>query len=373
MVHRVFPGDVPSRVFAGRLFGEGRWHRIEVDSAGPLQIAMPGGTGFGIGSRVRILHGGRGKEFWVMVDAGGLSGVGQAVLDQVKTWIPKRAVVCAAAVVGKKQHIPESGIFWVDAPDFSKDPQRSDACAFRRRCRFDVLSVMASCVNSDPPEQSCNFARLQGADTHTRIYERDDFVDAIQFWERKGYVRLLTRGLDVSIDQTRDEDMLKELSGYSWDEGLPRPVANAPTSTAASVPPAEYDVFICHASEDKAAVVFPLTAELTRQGLRVWVDYKELRLGDKLRQRIDDGLARSRFGVVIVSPRFFEKAWPQAELDGLIALEMAQGKKRILPVWYDVDCHKVAMYSPGLATRLAVRWDEGLAKVVADIVCAVQD
>lgn len=373
MVVPVFPQNIPSRVFRGRLFGAGKWQVIEIDSAEAVQIPMRSGTAFGVGSFVRILDGNSGSQFWVMVDVSHLPRDGQAALDRVKAWLPKCGLVLATAVVGRKQQIPGSGVFPVAAPDYAKDPQRADPRAFRRRCRFDVLSVMESCVNSNPPEQFCKFAKLQAAETHTRIYERDDFVDAIQFWQNKGYLKLLTRGLDVQIDQTRDDDMADELSGYSWDEGVPEPNGNAPSSTPASAPEAEYDVFISHAFEDKAAVVVPLTDELVRQGLRVWVDYRELRLGDRLRQRIDEGLLRSRFGVVVVSPRFFAKQWPQTELDGLVALEMADGKKRILPVWHDVEYDDVAKQSPSLATRLAVKWAEGLAKVAADIVREVRE
>lgn len=134
----------------------------------------------------------------------------------------------------------------------------------------------------------------------------------------------------------------------------------------------EYDLFICHASEDKAEVVIPLADELTKQGLRVWVDYKELTLGDRLRRRIDDGLRCSRFGMVIVSPHFFAKVWPQSELDGLVALEMADGRKRVLPIWHDVDHAAVAQRSPMLGGRLAANWAQGLPKVVEEILRAVR-
>jgi hypothetical protein len=63
----------------------------------------------------------------------------------------------------------------------------------------------------------------------------------------------------------------------------------------------EYDVFICHASEDKAAVVEPLVAALKDRGLRVWLDRMEILIGDSLSGKIDEGLAHSRFGVVVVS------------------------------------------------------------------------
>lgn len=82
----------------------------------------------------------------------------------------------------------------------------------------------------------------------------------------------------------------------------------------------EYDVFICHASEDKDSFVRPLSKELSSRGLRVWYDEFSLKLGDSLRRSIELGLTKSHFGIVVLSLAFFSKEWPQKELDGLIAL-----------------------------------------------------
>jgi hypothetical protein len=71
-----------------------------------------------------------------------------------------------------------------------------------------------------------------------------------------------------------------------------------------------YDVFISHASEDKDSVVRDLADALTAQGLRVWYDEFTLRIGDSLRQKIDRGLAASRVGLVVLSPSFISKGWP---------------------------------------------------------------
>jgi hypothetical protein len=81
----------------------------------------------------------------------------------------------------------------------------------------------------------------------------------------------------------------------------------------------KYDVFISHAWEDKDAIAHPLADELRRRGLDVWYDDFSLKVGDHLRESIDKGLGKSRFGVVILSPHFFAKQWPQYELDGLVA------------------------------------------------------
>jgi TIR domain len=59
-----------------------------------------------------------------------------------------------------------------------------------------------------------------------------------------------------------------------------------------SLIPKDWDVFISHASEDKDEVVRPLAYELQERGLRVWFDESELRIGDSLRRKIDQGIAQ---------------------------------------------------------------------------------
>jgi len=133
----------------------------------------------------------------------------------------------------------------------------------------------------------------------------------------------------------------------------------------------EWDVFISHASEDKAAIARPLADALRSQGLRVWYDEFSLEVGDSLRQSIDHGLAKSRFGVVILSAHFFAKHWPQAELNGLATREVS-GEKVILPVWHNITFDEVRRYSPTLADRIAVDTKRGLANVVERIMKVVR-
>jgi hypothetical protein len=131
-----------------------------------------------------------------------------------------------------------------------------------------------------------------------------------------------------------------------------------------------WDVFISHASEDKRAFVAPLAERLMFQGLRVWYDDFSLTVGDSLRRTIDHGLSGSRFGIVVLSPSFFAKDWPQKELDGLVAREH-DGSKVLLPIWYKVSAADVRRHSPILAGRVAVAADHGLDHVVARILAAV--
>ncbi len=113
-------------------------------------------------------------------------------------------------------------------------------------------------------------------------------------------------------------------------------------------------MFISHASEDKAPVVRPLAEALTDLRVEVWYDEFELRIGDSLRRKIDHGIARSRFGLVVLSRSFFAKNWPQSELDGLVARDVDRGGGRLLPIWHEITKSEVLAQSPSLADRVAL-------------------
>ncbi len=132
-----------------------------------------------------------------------------------------------------------------------------------------------------------------------------------------------------------------------------------------------WDVFISHASEDKEDIAKPLADALAYAGLKVWYDNFTLQLGDSLRRAIDRGLAESRYGIVILSPNFFAKAWAQRELDGLTVREVSTGKT-ILPVWHRVTRPEVERFSPILADKLGVSTDRGLDVVVREILNVIR-
>lgn len=134
----------------------------------------------------------------------------------------------------------------------------------------------------------------------------------------------------------------------------------------------DFDFFISHASEDKADVALPIAKGLREIGYSVWIDAGELTVGDRLLRNINEGLARSRYGVVILSRAFFEKDWPQWELEGLVAKENAERRKVILPVWHQLTLGDIAAAAPILAGRLATDTSAGIEHVINDLVHAYQ-
>lgn len=127
----------------------------------------------------------------------------------------------------------------------------------------------------------------------------------------------------------------------------------------------EYDVFISHASEDKEAVARPLAEVLKNNGISVWYDEFELRIGDSLRRKIDKGIANSNFGVIVISRDFINKGWTNYELDGLIT-RAVNGEQIMLPIWHNVTKQEVIDYSPSLADKLARNTTDFTIEEIAD-------
>ena len=157
----------------------------------------------------------------------------------------------------------------------------------------------------------------------------------------------------------------------SQRESLQKIADNLAESAPAHTPDhREFDVFISHASEDKDDIVRPLAHALRDRGLSVWYDEFVLKIGDSLRRRIDEGIGRSRFGLVVFSGPFFAKGWPQHELDGLVTMSV-DGRQVLLPIWHKITKDEVVAASPSLADKVALRTADYGVDEIADEVAAV--
>lgn len=187
------------------------------------------------------------------------------------------------------------------------------------------------------------------ADKTAQLHKNEQQLYIEQGKEREKEQKKLLDSLKIKEreDKARQNQMLNEVHALS------RTTPMQFGSIAPDTPQPSYDAFISHATEDKDDLVRPLAELLQKNGISIWYDEFQLRVGDSLRRSIDKGLANSRFGIVILSLHFFVKNWPQYELDGLVAKEM-NGGKVILPIWHKVSKDEVMGYSPTLADRVAL-------------------
>lgn len=92
------------------------------------------------------------------------------------------------------------------------------------------------------------------------------------------------------------------------------------------------DIFLCHASEDKADVVRPIYQAMINADISCWLDEAEIHWGDSITQKVNDGLGKSRYVIVVLSLTFLSKNWPQRELNTVLNQEASTGEVRVLPL-----------------------------------------
>ncbi len=94
---------------------------------------------------------------------------------------------------------------------------------------------------------------------------------------------------------------------------------------------ADYDVFISHASEDKAEIARPIYAACEKLGLKVFLDEDHIGWGESFTKKINTALGAARTILVVVSNQSISKDWPLAEINTALSFEV-EGKKTVIPL-----------------------------------------
>lgn len=129
----------------------------------------------------------------------------------------------------------------------------------------------------------------------------------------------------------------------------------ADKQTAAEKP----DAFICHDSRDKDEFVRPLVREISANHRTVWFDEYSLKVGDSLREGIENGIRVSKKCVLVITSNFLNNTgWTKAEFDSIIQKHIDEGME-ILPVWIGVNSKEVREYSTILKGIVAANWEDG--------------
>ncbi len=92
------------------------------------------------------------------------------------------------------------------------------------------------------------------------------------------------------------------------------------------------NVFVCHASENKELVVRPLVEMLKSSGISYWYDEAEIKWGNSLIDKVNEGLSKSSYVMVVLSEDFLNKNWPQKELNSAMNIEASSGQTKVLPL-----------------------------------------
>lgn len=109
------------------------------------------------------------------------------------------------------------------------------------------------------------------------------------------------------------------------------------------------DVFLCHAWDDRKGAAKQLHDLLESNGVSVWFSEKDVLLGSSLLREIDKGLAKSRVGIVLVTPSFIDRIKGEGiadkELSALLARDL------LVPIVHDTSFEELRDVSPLLGSR----------------------
>ncbi len=133
----------------------------------------------------------------------------------------------------------------------------------------------------------------------------------------------------------------------------------------ASVPDLR-DIFLCHAWDDRREAAKELHDLLESKGVSVWFSEKDVLLGTSLLREIDKGLARSRVGIVLVTPAFLSRVKAEGiadkELSALLARDL------LVPIVHNTTYEALRDVSPLLGSRSGLSTaEEPMSEIVAKL------
>jgi hypothetical protein len=126
------------------------------------------------------------------------------------------------------------------------------------------------------------------------------------------------------------------------------------------------DVFLCHAWDDRRGAAKELHDQLESRGVSVWFSEKDVSLGTSLLREIDKGLAKSRVGIVLVTPallsRIQDEGIADKELSALLARDL------LVPIVHETTYEALREVSPLLGSRSGLSTSEAsMADVAAKL------
>lgn len=134
--------------------------------------------------------------------------------------------------------------------------------------------------------------------------------------------------------------------------------------------PERRDLFLCHAWDDRRGVATELNDLLEAEGVSVWFSEKDIVLGQPFMREIDSGLAKSRAGLVLVTPALLERVTNRGISDK--ELSELPARDQLIPVVHGTTYDEVRKISPLLGSRHGLDTSEdsmaAIASKIAELV-----
>lgn len=131
-----------------------------------------------------------------------------------------------------------------------------------------------------------------------------------------------------------------------------------------------YDLFLCHAWDDRRGTATELHDLLEAEDVSVWFSERDIVLGQPFMREIDKGLAKTRIGLVLITPALLRRV----ESGGVSEKELSELLSRdlLIPVAHGVTYDEIRSVSPLLGSRHGLSTEEDsmedIAKKIAELI-----
>jgi hypothetical protein len=107
------------------------------------------------------------------------------------------------------------------------------------------------------------------------------------------------------------------------------PLTQAMLDSGQNVENPDFDVFLSHSSAD-SEIVRGVAKSFRARGISYWLDEEQLGYGDRVTEKIEDGLRRSRYVVPCISARFADSGWTRGEYGAILNAEFSGESERVV-------------------------------------------
>ena len=153
-------------------------------------------------------------------------------------------------------------------------------------------------------------------ETHTLTY----LIPELPFPGNCGVVRFYNSSVTIQKNQIEELKMKPILP--EEDEEINHPIY-------------PFSVFLSHSSADKETVLEVIDA-FKKANISYWVDHEQIKFGDGIVTKIEEGLQKSRYVVVCLSKRLTNSNWCRKEYGSILYREFSgDTSRRVIPLSLD--------------------------------------
>jgi len=127
-----------------------------------------------------------------------------------------------------------------------------------------------------------------------------------------------------------------------------------------------FDAFLSHADDDKESIADELFRRLKNDGFKIWYDEK-IRADQSIPKEINEGISKSKNGIVIFSDYYHKKPWCMDELNALKYKSNSCKNFKIFIILHNFSLDVFKTDYPIYSHKRILSSKEGFAKILSEI------